>query len=66
MIGAAGRPLRGRRHNGQRPIRAPGARRACYDGETPFQQLAKGAGLTSPFAPGCLEQVVDKAKNWLG
>jgi M3 family oligoendopeptidase len=35
-------------------------------GEAPFQQLAKGAGLRSPFEKGCLEQVIKKAKDWLG
>jgi M3 family oligoendopeptidase len=35
-------------------------------GEAPFQQLAKGAGLRSPFEKGCLEQVITKARDWLG
>lgn len=34
-------------------------------GEAPFQQLAKGANLVSPFEPGCLDAVVSKARDWL-
>ena len=34
-------------------------------GEAPFQQLVKGAGLRSPFEPGCLTHVISKAKAWL-
>ncbi|MCB9892905.1 MAG: M3 family oligoendopeptidase [Planctomycetes bacterium] len=35
-------------------------------GEAPFQQLATGAGLRSPFEPGCLEAVLTKSRDWLG
>ena len=35
-------------------------------GEAPFQDLVKSAGLTSPFEPGCLEDVLQKARDWLG
>ena len=31
-------------------------------GEAPFQELAKSAGLISPFAEGCLERVVNEAR----
>lgn len=31
-------------------------------GEAPFQELARGAGLISPFDEGCLRDVVNKAK----
>ncbi len=31
-------------------------------GEAPFQQLARGAGLVSPFDDGCLTRVVNEAK----
>ena len=31
-------------------------------GEAPFQQLARGAGLVSPFDPGCLRDVVRQAE----
>lgn len=34
-------------------------------GEAPFQALARGAGLVSPFDEGCLEAVVAKAKEVL-
>ena len=34
-------------------------------GEAPFQQLAKGAGLTSPFDDGCLAAVVGEARELL-
>jgi len=34
-------------------------------GQAPFQQLAKGAGLVSPFHAGCLRDVVAKAKEAL-
>jgi M3 family oligoendopeptidase len=32
-------------------------------GEAPFQQLAKSAGLVSPFLPGCLREVVRQARQ---
>jgi M3 family oligoendopeptidase len=35
-------------------------------GEAPFQELARGAGLISPFDEGCLRDVVAKAKADLG
>jgi M3 family oligoendopeptidase len=35
-------------------------------GEAPFQALAKGCGLTSPFEPGCLRDVVAQAGKELG
>ena len=35
-------------------------------GEAPFQELARSAGLTSPFEAGCLEGVVKRAADWLG
>ncbi|HTN75583.1 MAG TPA: M3 family oligoendopeptidase [Pirellulaceae bacterium] len=35
-------------------------------GEAPFQQLARGAGLISPFDEGCLRDVVAQAKTVLG
>ena len=35
-------------------------------GEAPFQALAKGAGLISPFEPGCLRDVVAQARKSLG
>jgi len=35
-------------------------------GEAPFQSLVRGAGLVSPFDAGCLTDVVDQAKRWLG
>ncbi|MCZ7606804.1 MAG: M3 family oligoendopeptidase [Planctomycetota bacterium] len=35
-------------------------------GEAPFQELVKGAGLRSPFEPGCLEAVLTKSRDWLG
>ena len=31
-------------------------------GEAPFQELARSAGLVSPFQPGCLRDVVEQAK----
>ena len=34
-------------------------------GTAPFQALAKSAGLISPFEPGCLEDVVNRARTWL-
>jgi M3 family oligoendopeptidase len=34
-------------------------------GEAPFQQLVKGAGLRSPFEPGCLTHVLNKSRAWL-
>jgi M3 family oligoendopeptidase len=34
-------------------------------GEAPFQQLAKSAGLKSPFEPGALVDVVDQARKVL-
>lgn len=34
-------------------------------GEAPFQELARGANIQSPFEPGCLEKVLEKARNWL-
>lgn len=34
-------------------------------GEAPFQELARGAGLISPFDEGCLRDVVAKAKTVL-
>ncbi len=34
-------------------------------GEAPFQELATSAGLISPFKPGCLEQVVQAAREVL-
>lgn len=35
-------------------------------GEAPFQELARGAGLTSPFQAGCLRDVAAKARKALG
>lgn len=35
-------------------------------GEAPFNELVTGAGLTSPFQAGCLEGVLQKARDWLG
>jgi M3 family oligoendopeptidase len=35
-------------------------------GEAPFQALARSAGLTSPFEPGCLAGVVEHARAALG
>ncbi|MGE3851772.1 MAG: M3 family oligoendopeptidase [Planctomycetota bacterium] len=35
-------------------------------GEAPFQALAKGAGLTSPFSEGALDAVVGHARQALG
>lgn len=35
-------------------------------GAAPFQDLVRSAGLTSPFAPGALEQVVTEAAAFLG
>jgi hypothetical protein len=34
-------------------------------GEAPFQALAKGAGLKSPFEPGALVDVVGEARKVL-
>jgi M3 family oligoendopeptidase len=34
-------------------------------GEAPFQELARSAGLTSPFDAGCLESAVDRAREFL-
>jgi oligoendopeptidase F len=34
-------------------------------GEAPFQQLVAAAGLRSPFADGCLTDVVDAARRAL-
>jgi oligoendopeptidase F len=34
-------------------------------GEAPFGQLVKSAGLTSPFAPGCLQAAVENARHRL-
>jgi len=34
-------------------------------GSAPFQELVRGAGLTSPLQHGCLAEVVDKAKRRL-
>lgn len=34
-------------------------------GEAPFQELVKGAGLISPFQPGCLSTVLAKSRDWL-
>jgi len=35
-------------------------------GDAPFQELARSAGLVSPFAEGCLTDVVAKARKALG
>ncbi len=35
-------------------------------GEAPFSELISSAGLTSPFAAGCLRDVVAKARETLG
>lgn len=35
-------------------------------GEAPFQDLARSAGLTSPFQPNCLSDVVRQARATLG
>jgi M3 family oligoendopeptidase len=35
-------------------------------GQAPFQQLARSAGLKSPFDEGCLAQVVSQARALLG
>ncbi len=35
-------------------------------GEAPFQDLARSAGLTSPFDDGCLKRVVDESRRILG
>ncbi len=35
-------------------------------GSRPFQALVDAVGLRSPFEPGCLESVVDRARGWLG
>jgi M3 family oligoendopeptidase len=34
-------------------------------GEAPFQELARSAGLVSPFQPGCLREVVAQARTSL-
>jgi M3 family oligoendopeptidase len=34
-------------------------------GEAPFQELVRGAGLISPFQPGCLRDVVARAREAL-
>lgn len=34
-------------------------------GEAPFQELARSAGLRSPFEEGCLESVVERARQHL-
>jgi oligoendopeptidase F len=34
-------------------------------GEAPFQELAKSAGLKSPFEPGALTSIVSQARDWL-
>lgn len=34
-------------------------------GTLPFQQLVGAVGLVSPFQPGCLDRVVDRARRWL-
>lgn len=34
-------------------------------GEAPFQDLARSAGLVSPFTPGCLRTAVDRAAEFL-
>ena len=38
----------------------------CRGGEAPFRALVESAGLTSPFAPGCLTDVVAHARAELG
>jgi M3 family oligoendopeptidase len=48
----------------------PGALEAYHalcgrGGEAPFQELARSAGLVSPFQPGCLKEVVEAAKTSL-
>lgn len=54
-----------------RSQRDPAGTLAAYNalctrgGQAPFQQLAKGAGLVSPFHAGCLRDVVAKAKEAL-
>jgi hypothetical protein len=35
-------------------------------GEAPFQELARSAGLISPFDDGCLKDVVEQARIELG
>ena len=46
----------------------PGGTLAAYNalcrrgGEAPFQELARSAGLVSPFQKGCLRDVVEQAK----
>lgn len=35
-------------------------------GTASFQKLARSAGITSPFESGCLENVVRRAREWLG
>ncbi len=34
-------------------------------GEAPFQELARSAGVKSPFVHGCLKDVVAEAWDWL-
>jgi oligoendopeptidase F len=34
-------------------------------GEAPFQELAKGARLKSPFEKGALTSIVNQARDWL-
>lgn len=34
-------------------------------GEAPFQELAKSAGLKSPFEQGALTKIIQQAKDWL-
>jgi len=51
-----------------RAQRDPQGTLAAYDrlcargGEAPFQDLARSAGLVSPFSPGCLRDVVAQAR----
>ena len=46
---------------------AGGLQRLCpRGGEAPFQELARSAGLVSPFQAGCLKDVVDQARMALG
>ena len=55
-----------------RATRDPGGALDAYvalckrGGEAPFQELARSAGLTSPFEAGCLEEVVAEARATLG
>ena len=34
-------------------------------GSAPFQELVRGAGITSPFQAGCLKDVVVRAREFL-